>query len=77
MAMAQKLIKALEPYDPMFIEEPIPAQNVDEMAELAKRRPFQSPPASGFSRSGDSRNSRKEAATLLQPMSLTAAVSLN
>ena len=30
------LIKALEPYQPYFIEEPINCQNVDVMAQLAK-----------------------------------------
>ena len=31
------LIKALEPYQPLFIEEPIQCQNVDVMAELARK----------------------------------------
>lgn len=31
------LIKALEPYQPLFIEEPIQCQNVDGMAELARK----------------------------------------
>src|SRR4051794_8683741 len=32
-ALAKVLIKALEPYQPMFIEEPVQAQNHDVMAE--------------------------------------------
>src|SRR5438094_6090277 len=35
-ATAKLLIKALEPYQPMFIEEPINCQNVDLMAEIAR-----------------------------------------
>jgi galactonate dehydratase len=30
------LIKALEPYQPMFIEEPVQCQNVDVLADLAR-----------------------------------------
>ncbi|MBX2819795.1 MAG: galactonate dehydratase [Rhodothermaceae bacterium] len=33
---AKHLIKALEPYHPLFIEEPCPPENVDVMAELAR-----------------------------------------
>ncbi|PYK31191.1 MAG: galactonate dehydratase, partial [Verrucomicrobia bacterium] len=33
---AKLLIKALEPYQPMFIEEPVQCQNVDVMAEIAR-----------------------------------------
>ncbi len=35
-AHAKMLIKALEPYNPMFIEEPCQAQNHDIMAEIAR-----------------------------------------
>src|SRR6516165_8615399 len=35
-ALAKVLIKALEPYAPMFIEEPINCQNHDVMAEIAR-----------------------------------------
>ena len=35
-ATAKLLIKALEPYNPMFIEEPCQAQNHDVMAEIAR-----------------------------------------
>ena len=35
-ATAKLLIKALEPYQPMFIEEPVAAQNHDVMAEIAR-----------------------------------------
>jgi galactonate dehydratase len=68
MAMAQQLIKAFEPYRPMFIEEPIPAQNVDEMAELAKKTTI--PIATGeriFTKWGFREILEKKAATLLQP----------
>jgi len=30
------LIRELEPYQPMFIEEPVQAQNVDVMADIAR-----------------------------------------
>src|SRR5689334_14205056 len=33
---AKLLIKALEPYQPLFVEEPINAQNVDMMADIAR-----------------------------------------
>src|SRR5687768_31349 len=33
---AKLLIKALEPYQPMFIEEPVQCQNVDAMVEIAR-----------------------------------------
>ena len=33
---AKLLIKALEPYQPLFIEEPVQCQNVDVMAEIAR-----------------------------------------
>ena len=33
---AKLLIKALEPYQPMFVEEPVACQNVDVMAEIAR-----------------------------------------
>ncbi len=35
-ALAKVLIKALEPYHPMFIEEPVQCQNHDIMAEIAR-----------------------------------------
>src|ERR1043166_1650675 len=35
-ALAKVLIKALEPYHPMFIEEPINCQETDVMAEIAR-----------------------------------------
>ncbi len=35
-ALAKLLIKALEPYHPMFIEEPCQCQNVDVMADIAR-----------------------------------------
>ncbi len=35
-ALAKVLIKALEPYFPMFIEEPVNCQNHDVMAEIAR-----------------------------------------
>ena len=35
-ATAKLLIKALEPYQPMFVEEPVNCQNHDVMAEIAR-----------------------------------------
>jgi len=39
-AAAKVLIKALEPYQPMFVEEPCQAQNHDVMAEIARSTPI-------------------------------------
>src|SRR5258708_19212419 len=35
-ALAKLLIKGIEPYQPMFVEEPCQAQNHDIMAEIAR-----------------------------------------
>ena len=35
-ATAKLLIKALEPHQPMFVEEPVQCQNVDAMVEIAR-----------------------------------------
>ena len=34
-ATAKRVIKALEPYHPMFVEEPVQCQNVDVLADIA------------------------------------------
>ena len=62
------LIKALEPYQPMFIEEPVQCQNVDVMAELARSTHL--PIATGeriFSKWGFREILEKHAASILQP----------
>ena len=65
---ASLLIKALEPYQPMFYEEPVQPQNVDVMAEIARKTTSRSPPASASLPSGASARSwRKRAAMILQP----------
>jgi galactonate dehydratase len=67
-ALAKVLIKALEPYSPMFIEEPINCQNHDLMAEIARGTHL--PIATGervFTKWGFREVLEKKAATILQP----------
>jgi galactonate dehydratase len=67
-AMAKVLIHALEPYQPMFIEEPCQAQNHDVMAEIARGTHL--PIATGervFTKWGFREVLEKRAATILQP----------
>ncbi|MCI0456648.1 MAG: galactonate dehydratase [Gemmataceae bacterium] len=67
-ALAKVLIKALEPYQPMFIEEPCQAQNHDIMAEIARGTHL--PIATGervFTKWGFREVLEKKAATILQP----------
>ena len=62
------LIKALEPYQPLFIEEPVQCQNVDVMAELARKTHI--PIATGeriFTKWGFREILEKGAASILQP----------
>lgn len=65
---AKLLIKALEPYQPMFIEEPVQCQNVDVMAEIARGTHL--PIATGeriFTKWGFREILEKGAANILQP----------
>jgi len=65
---AKLLIKALEPYQPMFIEEPVQCQNVDAMADIARGTHL--PIATGeriFTKWGFREILEKRAATILQP----------
>jgi galactonate dehydratase len=67
-ATAILLIKALEPYQPFFYEEPIPCQNVDMMADLARKTHI--PIATGeriFTKWGFREILEKKAAGILQP----------
>jgi galactonate dehydratase len=67
-ATAKLLIKAYEPYQPMFIEEPCQAQNHDVMAEIARGTFL--PIATGervFTKWGFLDVLQKKAATVLQP----------
>jgi galactonate dehydratase len=67
-AHTKMLIKALEPYNPMFIEEPCQAQNHDIMAEIARGTHL--PIATGervFTKWGFREVLEKRAATILQP----------
>ncbi len=67
-ATAKLLIKALEPYQPMFVEEPCQAQNHDVMAEIARSTHL--PIATGervFTKWGFLEVLQKRAATVLQP----------
>ncbi len=65
---AKLLIKALEPHQPMFIEEPVQCQNVDVMAEIARSTHL--PIATGeriFTKWGFREILEKGAASILQP----------
>lgn len=65
---AKLLIKALEPHQPFFIEEPVQCQNVDVMAEIARETPL--PIATGeriFTKWGFREILEKGAASILQP----------
>src|SRR6187401_971303 len=67
-ATAKLLIKGLEPFQPMFIEEPCQAQNHDIMAEIARGTYL--PIATGervFTKWGFREVLEKKAATILQP----------
>ncbi len=67
-ATAKLLIKALEPFQPMFIEEPINCQNHDIMAEIARGTHLAI--ATGervFTKWGFREVLEKKAATILQP----------
>ncbi|HEV3004414.1 MAG TPA: galactonate dehydratase [Pirellulales bacterium] len=67
-ATAKLLIKALEPHQPMFVEEPCQAQNHDVMAEIARGTHL--PIATGervFTKWGFREVLEKRAATILQP----------
>lgn len=65
---ASLLIKALEPYQPMFIEEPVQCQNTDVLADLARKTHI--PIAVGerlFTKWGFREVLEKRAASILQP----------
>jgi galactonate dehydratase len=65
---AKLLIKALEPHQPMFVEEPVACQNVDVMAEIARGTHL--PIATGeriFTKWGFREILEKGAASILQP----------
>jgi galactonate dehydratase len=65
---AKLLIKELEPFQPMFIEEPVACQNVDVMAEIARGTHL--PIATGeriFTKWGFREILERQAATILQP----------
>src|SRR5581483_3631536 len=67
-ATAKLLIRALEPHQPMFVEEPCQAQNHDVMAEIARGTHL--PIATGervFTKWGFLDVLQKRAATILQP----------
>ncbi|MCX6367727.1 MAG: galactonate dehydratase [Armatimonadetes bacterium] len=67
-ATAMLLIKALEPYQPMFIEEPVNCQYVDILADMAKKTHI--PIATGerlFTKWAFREVLEKRAAVILQP----------
>lgn len=67
-ALAPTLIKELEPYKPMFIEEPVLPENVDVMARIARGTTV--PIATGerlFTKWGFREVIEKQAAVILQP----------
>src|SRR4029453_14612335 len=62
------LIKRLEPYHPLFVEEPVQAQNVDVLADIAHSTEI--PIATGgrvFTKWGFREVLEKRAASILQP----------
>jgi galactonate dehydratase len=65
---AKLLIKAIEPYQPMFVEEPVQCQNVEAMADIARGTHL--PIATGeriFTKWGFREILEKKAAAILQP----------
>ncbi|MGQ9526045.1 MAG: galactonate dehydratase [Armatimonadota bacterium] len=67
-AMAIRLARALEPYEPMFIEEPVLPENVDALAVVARATSV--PIATGerlFTRWGFRKVLEKQAAAIIQP----------
>jgi galactonate dehydratase len=65
---AMLLIRALEPYQPFFIEEPVQCQNVDVLADLARKTHI--PIATGervFTKWGFRELLEKRACSILQP----------
>jgi galactonate dehydratase len=65
---AKLLIKGLEPYQPMFVEEPVNCQNVEAMADIARGTHL--PIATGeriFTKWGFREILEKKAASILQP----------
>lgn len=67
-SMAILMARALEPYFPMFLEEPCLPENVDTMARIARSTPI--PIATGerlFTRWGFREVLEKQAASILQP----------
>lgn len=65
---AMLLIRALEPYQPFFIEEPVQCQNVDLLADIARKTYL--PIAAGeriFTKWGFRELLEKRAASILQP----------
>lgn len=67
-AMAIRLAKALEPYQPMFIEEPVLPDNVDALVTVARATSI--PIATGerlFTKWGFREVIEKQAAAILQP----------
>jgi galactonate dehydratase len=67
-ATARLLIKAYEPYQPYFIEEPVQCQNVDVLADIARGTYL--PIATGervFTKWGFREILEKQAASILQP----------
>ncbi len=65
---AKRLVKALEPYHPLFIEEPVQCQNVDVLADIAHSTSI--PIATGerlYTKWGFREVLEKRAASILQP----------
>ena len=68
LASAGRIVKMLEPYDPFFLEEPVPPEDVDAMAAL--QRSTNIPIATGeglFSHYAFREVLEKQAARILQP----------
>ncbi|MGH9661413.1 MAG: mandelate racemase/muconate lactonizing enzyme family protein, partial [Bryobacteraceae bacterium] len=68
VASAGRIIKMLEPFDPYFLEEPVPPENVDAMAELQRSTNIPIATGEGLQAHFNYRETlEKRAARILQP----------
>jgi len=68
MAAAGRIIKMLEPFDPFFLEEPVPPENVDAMAALQRSTNIPIATGEGLQSHFNFRETlNKQSARILQP----------
>lgn len=68
MASAGRIIKMLEPFDPFFLEEPVPPENVDAMASLQRSTNIPIATGEGLQSHFNFRETlAKQSARILQP----------